>query len=208
MKRVLLSALTIAVCATTINVASAQQQLSSAGPAKIGLIDMAKVFQDYQKFKDLRENLKTKIEASDAKAKQLATAVTNIQNQMKDIKPGSPQYGQYEKALLSARGDFEAFRAGEQRDLMRQESAIYKQIYVEVTEAVRLYANVKKYSLVLRFSPKGAEESETPQQIVDSMNRQVVYHRPDDDITQNVLGYLNRQYQKTASAPRTGTPRR
>ncbi len=206
MKRVLLSALTIAICATTINVASAQQQPAAAasGPAKIGLIDMAKVFQDYQKFKDMREKLKTEIERSDARAKQLAGAVTNVQNQMKDLKQGSPKYSQLEKQLLQARGDFEAFRAGEQRELMRKESAIYKAIYVEVTGAVAAYASYQKYTLVIRFSPKGAEESETPQQIVDSMNRQVVYHRPNDDITQPVLNYLNRKYQKTAAAPRNG----
>lgn len=206
MKRVLLSALTIAICATTVVTA---QTTTAPTPAKVGLIDMAKVFQDYDKFKALRENLKVKIERSDAKAKQLAGAVTNLQTQMKDLKPGGPKYAQLEKALLNARGDFEAFRAGEQRELMRQESAIYKQIYVEVTRAVAAYAQYKKYTLVIRFSPKGAEDSETPQQIVDSMNRQVVYHRQDDDITQPVLNYLNRNYKKTAGgAPAAGTARK
>ncbi len=211
MKRVLLSALTIAICATTINVAAAQQQpTASSGPAKIGLIDMAKVFQDYKKFKDMRDSLKVEIERSDAKAKELAGKVTSIQTQMKDLKPGSPNYAKMEKALLNARGAFEAYRAGEQRELMRKESQIYKKIYVEVTQAVAAYAKHANYTLVIRFSPKGAEESETPQSIVDSMNRQVVYHRPNDDITQPVLNFLNRQYGRTSAAPRAGTaaPRR
>lgn len=209
MKRVLLSALTVAVClATTNDVLAQNTSAPPAGPAKIGLIDMAKVFQDYQKFKDLREQLKTEIERSDARAKQLANAVTTIQTKMKDLKPGSPAYAQMEKELLNARGAFEAFRAGEQRDLMRKESQIYKEIYVEVTKAVAAYANYQKYTLVIRFSPKGAEASETPQQIVDSMNRQVVYHRPNDDITQPVLNYLNRSYSKTAAARGAGAARK
>ncbi|MFK7820065.1 MAG: OmpH family outer membrane protein [Planctomycetaceae bacterium] len=204
-KNVLLSALTVAVCATTVNVASAQQTPTApSGPAKIGLIDMAKVFQDYQKFKDLRESLKTEIERSDATAKQLAKKVTDLQAQMKGLKADSPKYAQMEKALLGAKGDFDAFRAGEQRDLMRKESQIYKQVYVEVTKAVAAYASYKKYTLVIRFSPKGAEEADSPQGIVDSMNRQVVYHRPDDDITGAVLNYLNRKYGQKAQASRGG----
>ena len=209
MKRVLLSALTIAVCATTVvSAQTSTQKTPPPTPAKVGLIDMAKVFQDYTKFKDLREQLKTEIERSDAKAKQLAAAVTNLQTQMKDLKPGSPKYAQLEKALLNARGDFEAYRAGEQRELMRKESAIYKQIYVEVTGAVKKYAEWRKLTLVIRFSPKGADQAETPQSIVDSMNRQVVYHRPDDDITQSVLNYLNRSYSTTAGRTTGGTPAR
>ncbi len=203
MKRVLLTALSIAIFASTINVASAQTSPAASGPAKVGLIDMAKVFQEYQKFKDLREQLKAEIERSDAKAKQLATQVNNIQAQMKDLKPDSPKYAEMEKLLLNARGSFEAYRAGEQRELMRRESQIYKEIYVEVTQAVAKYAGLQQYTLVIRFSPKGADAAENPQQIVDSMNRQVVYHRPSDDITQPVLNYLNRMYARTTSTQGT-----
>lgn len=200
MKRVLLSALAIAVCATTINFATAQTRTAPAGPAKIGLIDMAKVFKDYEKFKAMRESLKAQIQRSDAKAKQLNERVQNLATQMKEMKPGSATYAQLEKQLLTAQGELAAYAKGEQRELMRKESQIYKQVYIEVTQAVKTYAGIKGYTLVLRFSPKGAEESDTPQAIVDSMNRQVVYHRPNDDITRNVLFYLNSQY-KNAKAP-------
>lgn len=202
MKRVLLSALAIAICATTINFATAQGRTAPAGPTKIGLIDMAKVFKDYDKFKALRENLKAEIQRSDSKAKQLNERVQSLATQMKEMKPGGPGYAQLEKQLLTAQGELAAYAKGEQRDLMRKESQIYKQIYIEVTQAVAKYAQIKGYTLVIRFSPKGAEQSETPQAIVDSMNRQVIYHRPNDDITDNVLYFLNNQYKSTRAPAR------
>ena len=193
----------LAVLATTIALGTqAHAQARQAAPAasaphKVGLIDMAHVFQEYEKFKVLREDLKAEIERTDAQARQSLDQVTGVQTRIKEFKQGSPEYVQLEKQLLDAKSKYDAFRAGAQRDLMRKESKIYKQIYLEVSDAVKKYADVYSYTLIMRFSRKTVDDSTTPPEIVQGMNKQVVYFRSDDDITDKVLRYLNNQYQNT-----------
>ena len=72
-KKLIAGAVTIAVLATlfvTSEPIHGQQSVgASAGPHKIGLIDMAEVFKEYEKFKTLRESLQTEIEKSESVAK-------------------------------------------------------------------------------------------------------------------------------------------
>ena len=204
MKHLLISALTVAILGSVAGVNTASAQAKPADPAhKVGLIDMGHVFQEYAKFKKLREGLQSEIQKSDAQAKQYLDKSQNLQKKIKTFQQGSTQYAQIEKQLLEVKAQFEAFRAGAQRDLMRKESQIYKQCYVDVSKAVGEYAKYYNYTLIMRFNRKDVTESEAPGEIVNSMNRQVIWHRPKDDITDSVLNYLNKQYGQTAQGPGT-----
>lgn len=213
MKRLLVSATAMAVlaCVTTFaGTAYGQTQPGAASkPHKVGLIDMAHIFKNYKKFEALREDLKTEIEASDAQAKQMAAEAQRIQQELqsKTFAEGSPEWQQREKALLRLKADFEAFRQNAQREFLKKESTIYKTIYLEVADAVQKYAHYYNYTVVLRFSREGLEDTEDPREVLQGMNKQVVFHRPEDDITESVLDYLNRQYAAKAggAAPRTSS---
>ena len=207
MKKIIVSALTCIILVSSTSVTRAQGAAAPATPHKVGLIDMAHVFQEYEKFKLLREDLKAEIEKSDATAKQFMTSMQQLQGKIKELKQGSPDYVKYEKQLLTRKSEFEAFRSGAQRDLMRRESQIYKQVYLETVAAVKQYCKYYKYTLVIRFNRKSVTETEAPGEIVQGMNRQVVYHQEQDDITEKILQYLNSNYQKSQAGARKTAPR-
>ncbi|WP_166828204.1 OmpH family outer membrane protein [Thalassoroseus pseudoceratinae] len=179
---------------------------ASSGQFKVGLIDMAFVFKNYKKFEALRNDLKAEIEQSDLKAKQMAGELKQIQEKAKQFKEGSSEFKQFESELAQKASQFEAFRKIAQRDFLRKEAEIYKTVYLEVSEAVELYANHYKYSLIMRFSRDGVEDaSGNPQQILQSMNRQVVSFGKELDITDTVLEYLNRKYMTAQGGTGTST---
>tara|TARA_R110002095_G_scaffold138534_1_gene120155 strand:- start:92336 stop:93013 length:678 start_codon:yes stop_codon:yes gene_type:complete len=177
---------------------------------KVGLIDMAHVFKNYTKFSALREELKTEIQQSDGKAKAMAEQIQAVQKEMQDFKQGSPEYLAREKQLAQAASDFEAFRKVAQRDFLRKESRIYHTIYMEVTETVKKYAKIYNYTLIMRFNRENLD-TDDPKKLIQGMNRQVVFHRADDDITLSVLDYLNRSYKPSSGgssiAPTRSTTR-
>ena len=109
-----------------------------------------------------------------------------------------------ETKMLKLKGEFDAFRASVQRELVRKESQIYKQVYVEVSKTVQQYCQYYNYTLVMRFSRKSVDESEAPGDIVNGMNRQVVYFQPQDDITDSVLKVLNQRWEKKTGRTTTG----
>jgi len=208
MKKVLLSTLAVAVVVGSTQQVRAQE--NAHPPHQIGLIDMAFVFQEYDKFKLLREDLKAELEKSDAQARDMAQKMQTLQVRMKDLKQGGDEYVEQETKLLNMKSRFEAFRAAEQRRLMRRESEIYKTIYLEVADAVRDYAKYYHYTLILRFSRKGVDDTAVPGDVVQGMNRLVVYYEQGDDVTDKVLAFLNRKYgqiTRGAAGTQTGTRR-
>lgn len=172
---------------------------SATSANKVGLIDMAHIFKNYKKLDGMREDLKSELAAGDAKARQMISQLKAMDDQLKQMKPGSAGYAEKEKQLLQLNADFEAFRKGVQRDLVRKESQMYKSVYLEVSEAVQKYAHHYKYSIILRYGREDVANADDPQAVLNSMNRQVVYNREEDDITTPVLQFLNRNYEKTLS---------
>ncbi|MCH2202215.1 MAG: OmpH family outer membrane protein [Fuerstiella sp.] len=205
MKRLplILSLLTFAILATG-NLAEAQDrrpsQQKKAAVTKVGLIDMAHVFQNYEKFKELREALQAAVQQSDTEAQEMASKFKALQEQLsqqsKDFDPGSPEYENIERQLLDEKAKFESWRAATQRKLARRETEMLKTIYADVSKMVKAYAEYAEYSLVLRFNRKNVDNEMQPQQAIQAMNKNVIYHQNGNDITEIVLKQLNNQFSR------------
>lgn len=175
-------------------------------PHKVGLIDMAHVFKNYKKFEFLREDLKTEIASSEEKAKGMQTELQQMQTNLKAMTEGSAPYTKLEQEIVKKAAEFESFRRAASRDFLKKESQIYLQVYNETTEAVKKYADFYKYTLVIRFNREELD-TDNPQNLLQGMNRQVVYHRGEDDITGPVLKFLNEKYSRTSTTPAGGAPK-
>lgn len=194
----------------------AKAPVDETHPHRVGLIDMAHVFKHYKKFESLREDLKAQIADSETQAKQMAEEIKSVQAQMKEHKEGSPEFAAKEQQLAKMTAEFETFRRSTQREILKEESAIYHTVYMEVADAVRRYSNHYGYTLVLRFNREDLNP-EDPQGLIQGMNRQVVFHRPEDDMTDSVLDYLNKKFAdgqtkaarpaREATAPKKGATR-
>ena len=183
--------------------------LGHAEDAQIGLIDMAHVFKNYDKFVDLTEQLQNEVKQSDEVLRPRVEGIKKLQEQMKDLSPTSAEYEQLEGQLVNAQADLRKIQLQKQREFVKKETELYKSIYLEVTDAVDRYSNYYKYTLILRFSRNPVTGEEDPQKLMQGMNRQVLYHRNRDDLTDPVLKFLNGQWQKerTAIQPAGATTR-
>lgn len=170
-------------------------------PHRIALIDMARVFKNYKKFENLREELKNDLTKSEEKFKAMAEQIRKEQAELKLLKEGTDEYAQKEKVVLQHTTQAETYRKSQQRDLIRREAQIYKTIYLEVADAVQKYASHFSFTLVLRFTSEDVETTENPEEVMRGLNRQVVYFQPKDDITNAIVRYLNSNYQRSAAQP-------
>lgn len=137
----------------------------------------------------------------------MGEAMKSKQLELQALNPGSPGYATLESQLFEMQGKLQAFQQTEQREIMRKQAELYKEIYMEVQKATGEYAAYYNYTLVLRFNREEAQDSNDPQKIIQGLNRQVVFYQTNDDITDQILDYLNDKYAKTAGAPATGTTR-
>ncbi len=214
MKRFTLFTLCLGLALSVIQTpttAQAQPAASSQAKRTIGLIDMAHLFKEYKKFSDLREQLRNEIKATDDAAKKMAEALKATQAKLKagTFAEGSAEYQQLEAKLISESTKFEAFRKTQQQKFLRAESKIYKEVYLEVVGAVGQYADYYNYDVIVRFSRNAVDETNNAQELIQNMNKQVVWHNSGIDITDQVLKFLNDKYAqtiKTANGP--GNPQK
>jgi len=184
---------------------SAQEKAPPAAAAEkathqVGLIDMAHVFKNYSKFKSLTEEMQAEAKAAQDKAQAMVEEMKAIQASMKELSEGSADFTTKEKQLLSMQTELETFRKVQQREFLRKEAEIYKEVYMEVQDAVQKYAKYYKYTLIIRFNRQDVGAAENPQEIISSMNRQVVYYREQDDLTTPILNYLNDEFTKKGAS--------
>ncbi len=203
MKKVILS---LALVATITGLSVSPQAAHAQGqpapiPHKVGLIDMAHIFKNYHKFNDRREALKKEIESSDKKARAMLIKLQELDKKVKSKEFGntSPQKKQWRNELIQATTAYQQFRTEEQTKFLEKESGIYKDIYIEVSDAVRVYAEFYKYTLVLRWNRSGVESAKDAKSILGGMNRLVIYARQGNDITDRILDHLNKQYNNSAN---------
>lgn len=182
-----------------VNTATAQNQAKPAAH-QVGLIDMAHIFKNYEKFKAETQGLQTAAEQAEAKAQGMVAEMKNIQGQMQGLTPGSADYNAKEAKLIELQTKLQTFQQVERRDIVRKQADVYKKIYVEVQQAVSIYAKHYEYTLIMRFNREDLETAGDPQKIIQGMNRQVVWHRPQDDLTDPILQYLNDRYTQQAKA--------
>lgn len=225
MNKFLLSASAVALATFLAGFAAAQQNetksptgaatapAASTLPHKVALIDMAYVFKNYKKFEVLREDLKLEVGQGEETAKAKAEEIKSLQAKMKAFQESSPEYTKAEEQLAKKSAEFEAFRRAAQRDFLKKESQIYHTVYMDVADMVSRYAKHYNYTLVMRFSREDLD-TENAQKLIEGMNRQVVYYREEDDITDTVTDVLNRNFSSTAKTPATppksptsGTPK-
>ena len=180
-----------------VNSATAQQEAKKES-SRVGLIDMAEVFKKYDKFNALREDLKQSMLDMDAKAKPQMEELNQLRQKIQTnaFAEGSPQREQAESRLFELSSDLEALRKKAQVDVMRKESEIYKDVYLEVQSTVAKFSQAFKYDVVFRFNSNRLEETNNPQAVLQQMNRQVVHHNPSDDITGPIVRFLNDKYKQ------------
>jgi hypothetical protein len=83
-------------------------------------------------------------------------------------------------------------------EFIQREAAAYGAIYKEIAREVADYAAAHNIEIVLRVNGQ-REKPKTPQQILQDINRQVVWFAGSRDITQIILDRLN----KKGAAPKT-----
>lgn len=175
---------------------------------KIGLIDMAHVFKHYEKFTVMTETLQKEIEQRDTEAKAQIQQLQQIEAQLSggDLPEGSPEFVRLEMQMLELQTRLQSLRQTAQRDFLKKEAELYKTVYLEVEDAVRRYSRYFNYTLVMRFDRKGVTEAENPRDIISGMNRQVLFHRVEDDLTDPILDYLNDTWRKKQAAGEAISP--
>lgn len=210
MKTYFPSAVVAALCAATAlsaPTARAQAQPAAAGAPRaasgpsVVVVDLNKIFKEHAKFQSMKEDMKRDVDQAENEVKLMRDEIQKLAQQLEDRKPGSPDYKEIESQLASRQAQLQAKVQLLKKDFMLQEAKIYHQIYREVNDEIRSYADRMGISMVLRISDDPIDEND-PQAVLEELKKSVVHHHPSVNITPVILGAINRRYG--AAQPQTG----
>jgi Skp family chaperone for outer membrane proteins len=172
--------------------ASARTAKPATG-SRIAFVDLGLILRQYKKTDDLLQGVKGQVEASNARIKQLVGEGQEMEKPLRDgtLEKESPEFIELEKKIVKLSTNVSAFKSVKEREFKRSEAKALLTIYKDATEAVRQFAEQNGYTLVLRIDHDTAKSYATIQQ---TMNQLVVRHESRDDISDDVVAWLNKQY--------------
>jgi Skp family chaperone for outer membrane proteins len=195
--------------------ASAQGQGRPSGH-NIAVVDVSIIFKKHARFLGMIEKFKKDVQGAEAKLKTEFDQIKALQEQLKGLTPGSPDYKQMEQRIAHSGADWQVKQQTQKKDLMEYEGRIYFQVYREIDDSVKRFAQKNEIALVLRYASDPVDDPNDRNEIVRGINKSVVYVDPRLDITDWILTDLNRSSAAGAGnagvggvgvAPRQGVQR-
>lgn len=182
--------------------AAAQQRTAPTGQPgpQVALLDLAYIFANHVRFKQLSDALRRDVEAAEAELKNNKAALQKMADQLESYNRGTPEFRQLEEDLAKRNAEIQVQVGVQKRDFFEQEAKMYFSVYQEIMEQVRYYSDKHGILLVMRFNGDPLDEND-PQGIQKELNKAVLYHNKMIDITPYILDAVNPPRGNARPAP-------
>ena len=154
--------------------AGAQAQ-GAAGAKKMGVMDLSKVFDNYQRTKDYDVVLEGKTKDYEKTRNEKIDKIKDLQNKMALLKDDEKE--KVTKVLETMRAELANFDQSQQTDLRKQRDEKIREILLEVEKVTSDFAKKEKYDIIFN-------------------DRVLVYGADGMDVSSQVLEILNAGYKK------------
>jgi Skp family chaperone for outer membrane proteins len=184
---------------------AARQPAAAARPASIppgtvvAVLDISYVFENHAGFKQAMDKMKQEVQQYEEKLRADNVALTKERDQLQQFKAGSQEYERLERSLADRAAKLQIDMQMKKREFLTRESKVYYEVYQEVSNAVREFAEMKGIDLVLRYNADEMNPDDRTS-VLQGVNKPVIFHR-NLDITREILDRLNRTPQVSQRPP-------
>jgi len=166
-----------------------------APSTRVAVCDVAKVFNNYQRAKDLttefeqrRRRIKAEDERRSARLKQLEATISAL-------KPGSKEHDARLAEYMRASIERQVWRKMEEELAIREHRRLTEEMYKEILGAIDAVAKARGFDLVIYLENVPVASATTTELLNKIAQRKVLYHDPRIDLTQTVLQRVNSRYR-------------
>jgi Skp family chaperone for outer membrane proteins len=192
----------LSACLLVASLAVGPASAQTAPRPSIAVLDINYIFKTHAGFKARMADMKAEVEQAEARMKAERDSIQQLSEQLKEYTVGTPQYKQLESQIVGRMADLNAQAQLQRKEFLLKESQIYHIVYQEIQQVVGYYAASQGLSAVIKFNGDAVKEN-NPDDVLRSINQDMVWYRPELDITPIILQQLN---GRGASANRTNTP--
>lgn len=172
-------------------------------PLKIGVINLGKIFDDYKKKMDQQVKL-------EKQRSEMQSELDKKEKELKKLEQELEVLSGDEK--LKKKGEFDEKRKGytayytvNNKELQRKQAELWKSIYNEIIDEIKLAGGKEGYDIVLKVDdgPVSGNSLEEIQLRVDI--KKVLFHSPKVDFTDGIINILNEKYKRVKESKEKGT---
>lgn len=184
---------------TAANGGSASNAPAPAIAPVFGSIDMDAVFKNYEKVKATSDEMQAKALAKQQELQKLVADMKAASEKQASLAQQSPEFKKFDQQLTQMKIQAQAAQEQAQKELAQMEAEALAALYREIQSMVARVATWRGMTYVVKVSNEPLTASD-PNAVMAAMSRTVVYADPRNDITQQVVQYLNVEYRKAAGA--------
>ncbi len=182
--------LTLVVLGTTRTWA---QQRSYPG---VALLDLRAVLDQHPGFQAMKKDLRSFADMIQVDVRARRERVNKLIEQLKQLRPGSPEYKNLEAQITKERADLNVFISLKQKELLERETKMYYTAYVEVRQIVSQICRQYGIGIVLRFDSKPIDPNNS-QSVLSHLNQRVFYHEKALDLTPLVIQQIKQRHSQS-----------
>lgn len=176
---------------TNINLANAE-----AEDFKIGIVDISRVFEKYQKRLDMDQKLKEQEKGFQDEINKKRKEIIDLDEETQLLDLGSESRSNNENLLERKNVELEGYAKFAERQLLKKYKNFFENIYEEVVQKVEEIGKQEGYDLIIK-----KEESDLKSGQISDLQfkigiRTVLYHSDSVDITLDVIENLNASYSR------------
>ena len=174
-----------------VNLANAE-----AEDFKIGIVDISRVFEKYQKRIDLDQELKGQEKGFQDEINKKRKEIIDLDEETQLLDLGSESRGKNENLLERKNVELEGYAKFAERQLLKKYKDFFENIYQEVVQKVEEIGEQNNFDLIIK-----KEEPELKSGQISDLQfkigiRTVLYHSESVNITSDVIDNLNASYAK------------
>lgn len=182
---------------------------SAPSNGRIAVIDFHRIFDETRQIGDLNQQIKTKESEFRAEADQRKKVIETKQKELVAFTPGTPDYESRRKDLVRLNIESNVWLQTTQAEIDSMKFDWTQLIYEKAVDVARQVAAERGYDAVLQYKEYDPMMVDPNVQAMRRLiqDREVIYHRPEIDITNDVIKRMDQQYRPQApAAPVNATP--
>ncbi len=169
------------------------------GPSVVALIDFERLLANYVRSKYVRDQIRKDKEKAEATIKAESAELEKEKEKLRDLRPNSREFRELEERLANRVAEINVRIKILQRDFQEREQRTFYQLYCEISEEVKHYADAKGHLLVMPYSSEPVDPN-VPETMQRQLSKSFVYLNG-PDITEPILQELNRRAVHAAGKP-------
>jgi Skp family chaperone for outer membrane proteins len=183
--------------------APAPVRADAGSPQKVAVANTARIFNDMQETKDLKEKLEARRQEVSNEENDRRTKIKEMEDNLKELHPDNPQFDKAQQDLDQAMADFDSWGKVVRLQAEREQKQTMVMLFDKIQAAVTQIAKEDQIDIVL--ADQGPDIGNTEDLTFDQLRalinqKDVLFTSKRADISDEVLTLLDAQYTKDKAA--------